>query len=548
MKLVIVGGVAGGATAAARARRLDEAAQITLLEKGPHVSFANCGLPYYVGKVIKRQDDLLISNPLAFKARYNIEVLTRHEVTAIGRASKELLVRNLLNGQEKQLAYDKLILATGAEPMGQDIPGAGLPGVFALRSIPDADGIKRHLASAQVKSAVVVGAGAIGLEMADNLLGLGAGVTLLEMGDQVLPALDPEMSALMQAHLRERGIDIQLGAPLRDIKQTPNGLSIHFGENGGQVECGLVLLCLGVRPQNLLAAQAGLALSPSGHVRVDARMATSDPDIFAVGDVALARHRVTGHGAAIHLAGPANKQARIAADNALGRCSLHQGSLATSIVQCQGLAAATTGLSQKAAAARGLPHLASFVHGNSHSPYYPGAEPLCIKLIFTPGQGRLLGAQVVGAGGVDKRIDVLATAIHAGLSVFDLQELDLAYAPQFGSAKDPVNLAGYAAGNLLQGDVENAALQELFSGGPDQTIIDLRLPEEIEQQGALADSLVLPLPQLRQKLEQLDKSKSYLLCCSVGLRGYLAYRLMRQAGFKVRNLNGGYRLAGVNRT
>ncbi|MBU1275715.1 MAG: FAD-dependent oxidoreductase [Proteobacteria bacterium] len=547
MKLVIVGGVAGGATAAARARRLNEAAQITLIEKGPHVSFANCGLPYYVGKVIKRQDDLLISNPLAFKARYDIEVLTRHEVTAIGRASKELLVRNLLNGQEKQLAYDKLILATGAEPMGQNIPGAGRPGVFALRSIPDADSIKRHLASAQVKNAVVVGAGAIGLEMADNLLDLGTGVTLLEMGDQVLPALDPEMAAFMQAHLRERGVDIRLEAPLQSIEPTPNGLAVHFGENGGQVECGLVLLCLGVRPQNLLAAQAGLALSPSGHVRVDARMATSDPDIFAVGDVALARHRVTGHGAAIPLAGPANKQGRIAADNALGRCSLYQGSLATNIVQCQGLAAAATGLSQKAAAARGLPHLASFVHGNSHSSYYPGAEPLCIKLIFTPGQGRLLGAQVVGAGGVDKRIDVLATAIHGGLRVFDLQELDLAYAPQFGSAKDPINLAGYAAGNLLQGDVENAAIQDLFSGGPEQTIIDLRLPEEIERQGAIAGSLVLPLPQLRQNLDQLDKSKSYLLCCSVGLRGYLAYRLMRQAGFQVRNLNGGYRLAGVNR-
>ncbi|ADK83518.1 FAD-dependent pyridine nucleotide-disulfide oxidoreductase [Desulfarculus baarsii DSM 2075] len=543
MKLVIIGGVAGGATAAARARRLDEKAQIVIFERGEYVSFANCGLPYYVGQVIKERAELLVSTPETFKGKYNIDVRVQTDVLAIDRQAKRVRVRDLQTGQSFDEPYDKLILSPGAEPLRPPLPGVDLPGVFSLRSIPDSDRIKAVVDAGQAKTAVVIGGGFIGLEMADNLVERGLKVTLVEALDQLMPPLDREMAALAHQNARAKGVDLRLSTKITGFAQAQGGGLTVDTEGGGQITCDMAILSVGVRPENALAKAAGLELGPRGHILVNNALQTNDPDIYAVGDAVQIWDYVTGLPVAIALAGPANRQGRIAADNAMGRLSVYRGSLGTAVVKLFGQTIASTGPSQKFLAQNNVAHLVSYSHSANHATYYPGAETMLVKLIFAPSSGRVLGGQIVGGEGVDKRIDVLATAIRAGMSVFDLEELDLAYAPPFGSARDPINVAGMVAANIMRGDVKAVLPPAVAAMDPERDVlIDLRFKEELDEAATIPGSLHIPLPMLRAALPGLDKSKRYILYCAIGLRGYLGYRIMSQSGFEAVNLGGGYGL------
>ncbi|MEW6265804.1 MAG: FAD-dependent oxidoreductase [Thermodesulfobacteriota bacterium] len=543
-KLVIVGGVAGGATAAARARRLDERARILVLERGEYVSFANCGLPYYIGGVIKKREDLLLSSPQIFKERYNIEVRTQAEVTALDRAAKAVEVKDLRTGAVYREAYDKLILSPGAEPVKPPLPGIDLEGIYTLRSLPDSDRLKARLDADPVQSAVVVGGGFIGLEMAENLARRGVQVSIVEMLDQVLAPLDFEMAALVHRQLRRQEIRLVLADGLKSFDRR-DGRLVATTRQGREIACDLALLAIGIRPESGLARAAGLKITERGHIWVDQTLRTSDPDIYAVGDAVRTLDFVTGLPTVTALAGPANKQARIAADNALGRRSLYRGSLGTMAVKVFGLTVAASGPNEKTLTRAGLPYLVSYTHSDSQAGYYPGGQEMAVKLLFSPGGGRVLGAQIVGGPGVDKRIDVLAAAIRAGLTVFDLEELDLAYAPPYSSAKDPVNIAGYVAANLLRGDLENVYPTDLEKLDPDRDVVlDVRSKVELRLFGRIEDSVNIPLPQLRERLPELDRSKRYIIYCAVGYRAYLAYRILVQNGFEARNLSGGFATYG----
>ncbi|MGC8659960.1 MAG: FAD-dependent oxidoreductase [Desulfomonilaceae bacterium] len=541
LKLLIIGGVAGGATAAARARRLNENAEIVIFERGEHISFANCGLPYYIGGVIEKRANLLITTSKAFAARYNVDVRINSEVLAIDKDKKTILVRDINSGNQYTESYDRIILAPGAEPVRPPIPGIGLDGVFHLRDIPDSDRIRDMIESRKPRSAVVIGGGFIGLEMAENLVLQGVETTIIEMGQQVMAPLDPEMAAIVHAHLKEQGVMLVLGHRVESIRSNDGGLLVTASE-GAEFQCDLVISAIGVAPENKLAKEAGLELGPRGHIRVDATMATSDPNIYAVGDAVEIRDFVTGFPTSVALAGPANKQGRIAADNVMGRRSLYSGALGTSIVKVFNLAVAGTGSNEKNLVKLGIPFKVSYTHSGSHASYYPGSSPMAIKLIFCPSSGRILGAQIVGTDGVDKRIDVLATAIHGNMTVLDLEELELAYAPPYSSAKDPVNMAGFVASNVLKGDLSVAHWHEFVSLRQNGVeFIDLRSKEEIDAAGAIPGSLHIPINKLRKSLDQLDPNKDYILYCAVGMRGYLAHRILVQKGFKSRNLSGGYR-------
>jgi NADPH-dependent 2,4-dienoyl-CoA reductase/sulfur reductase-like enzyme/rhodanese-related sulfurtransferase len=541
LKLLVIGGVAGGATAAARARRLNEQAQIILFERGEHISFANCGLPYYIGGLIEKRDSLLVTTREAFMKRYNIDVRVFSEVVAIHRDKKEVEVRDMVSGRIYKESYDKIILAPGAEPVKPKIPGMGLEGIFHLRSIPDSDRIKEMLDTRGPQSAVIVGGGYIGLEMAENLFIRGVRTTIVEMGDQVMAPLDPEMAALVHAHLGEQGIVLELGQTVQAFEKRDQRLAVITAQ-GKELVCDLVISAIGITPENKLAKEAGLALGPRGHIKVDAAMTTSDPDIYAVGDAVEIRHRVTDLPTNIALAGPANKQARIAADNVMGRRSLYMGAMGTSIVKVFRLTVGGTGASEKHLKAHGFPVQVSYTHSGSHASYYPGATMMAIKLLFSPGNGRILGAQIVGQEGVDKRIDVLATAIQGGMTVFDLEELELAYAPPYSSAKDPVNIAGFVASNIVSGDMEVVQWKDYEHLKDSNTVlIDLRSTKEIKAAGAIARSVHIPLDELRASLDKLDDDKNYVPYCAVGMRGYLGHRILTQHGFKSKNLSGGYR-------
>ena len=540
-KLLIIGGVAGGATAAARARRLNERAKIIILERGEHISFANCGLPYYIGGVIKYRDNLLVTTPEDFEARYDVEVRINSEVLSIATDKREILIRDSKSGRSYIESYDTIILAPGAEPVMPPIPGVDLDGVFHLRDIPDSDKIKQVIGLKKTTSAVVVGGGFIGLEMAENLVIRGIETTVLEMGNQVMAPLDTEMAAIVHAHLKYRGVNLALGQRVKSIVSKDGRLWVST-EQGKEFGCDLVISAIGVTPENRLANEAGLKLGPRGHIQVDATMRTSNPHIYAVGDAVEIKDFVTGFPTAVALAGPANKQGRVAADNAMGRRSIYRGALGTSIVKVFDLAIASTGSNEKTLVRQGIPFMVSYTHSGSHASYYPGSSPMAIKLIFSPSSGNILGAQIVGSDGVDKRIDVLATAIHAGMTVLDLEELELAYAPPFSSAKDPVNMAGFVASNILKGDMDVAHWHELAaliqSGA---VLLDLRGEEEIRAAGAIPDSIHIPLDKLREELQNLDINKEYIPYCAVGMRGYLAHRILIQNGFNSRNLSGGYR-------
>jgi NADPH-dependent 2,4-dienoyl-CoA reductase/sulfur reductase-like enzyme/rhodanese-related sulfurtransferase len=539
MKLVIVGGVAGGASAAARARRLDETAEIVVFERGPDASFANCGLPYYIGEEIRERDKLLVTNPAVLRDRYRLDVRTGTEVVSIDRAARRVTARRLADGHEYHESYDVLILAPGAAPLRPPIPGIDLPGVHTLRNLVDVDRIKGAV-DGGVRRAVLVGAGFIGVELAENFLRRGVATTLVELQDQVLPPLDREMTTPLAAALRERGVELLLGDSADAFVGADGGLVVSL-RSGRSIPADLVVLGIGVRPENRLAVEAGLAVGPRGGIQVDDQMRTSDPAIFAVGDAVEIRDFVTGAPAQVPLAGPANRQGRIAADNVFGRQSRYRGTQGTAIVGFFDLTAALTGQAEKALVRAGRRFEKVYIHGNQHAAYYPGARPMAIKVLFDPEDGKLLGGQIVGHDGVDNRINVLATALQAGMTVYDLEEAELAYAPQFGSAKDPINMVGFVASNVLRGDVRQVHVDEWderYSG--QAALIDVRTPGEFAA-GRIPGAVNIPLEELRGRIGEVPRDRLVVVHCQVGMRGYMAARILSQAGLDAANLAGGYK-------
>ncbi len=538
MKLVIVGGVAGGASAAARARRLSEKTDIILFERGPDVSFANCGLPYHIGGEIQRRDKLLIVTPERLRTRFNLDVRTRSSVEAVDRQAKKIRVRELDSGREYEESYDTLILSTGAAPLRPPIPGIDSPGIFTLRNLQDMDRIK-EIVDQGIKQAVVVGAGFIGLELVENLVHRGVITTVVELQDQVLPPLDKEMTTPLAARLAEEGVRLILGQSADAFEKTADGISVKL-KSGETLTAQLVILGIGVRPENKLAVDAGLEVGPRGGMRVDEQMRTSDPNIYAVGDAVEIRDFITGEPTQIPLAGPANRQGRIAADNIFGRSVRYRGTQGTAIVGVFDKSAAATGLSEKGLKRAGLPYRKIYIHPGNHAGYYPGAEQMSLKLLFDPENARILGAQIVGGKGVDKRIDVLAVAIQAGMTVFDLEEMELAYAPQFGSAKDPINMAGFVASGLLRGDHPQISVDELSNPPHDKSfLLDVRTADEFVH-GHVPNAVNIPVDELRSRLDELPRDKPIVAYCQVGMRGYLATRILLQNGFEVANIGGGY--------
>jgi len=541
IKLLIIGGVAGGATAAARARRLDERAEIVLFERGEHISFANCGLPYYIGEVIKNRNDLLVTTAGKLGKRYNIDVRIFTEVVSIDPAKKLVQAKNLRTGEIYNESYDKIILAPGAEPVRPSLDGVDLDTIFNLRNIPDSDRIKAYVDEKKPDSAIIVGGGYIGLEMAENLVDRGVKTIILEMLNQVMSPIDYEMAAIVHAYLKERGLKLELENSATSFSKKGNRTIVSTSK-GYDIECDMVILSIGVRPENKLAKAAGLRVGERGGIRVDATMRTSDPDIFAVGDAVEIRDFISGQLTSTALAGPANKQGRIAADNALGRRSLFKGTQGTAIVKIFDMTVASTGASEKLLKRNNTPYMVSYTHSGSHASYYPGAELIAMKLVFSPGSGKVLGAQIAGKEGVDKRIDVLATAIRGNMTVYDLEELELAYAPPYSSAKDPVNIAGFVASNILKGDVENINWNEIGDVNRHEiTLIDLRNKDELDKAGMIEGALHIPLDDLRARLPELDRQKHYIAYCAVGQRAYMGHRILVQNGFKSRNLSGGYK-------
>ena len=540
-KLLIIGGVAGGATAAARARRLDEHAEIILFERGEHISFANCGLPYYIGEVIKDREDLFVTTPEAFRDRYDIDIRIFSEVVAIDTKNKHIEAKNLKTGEQYKETYDKIILSPGAEPVKPPFRGVDLDGIFNLRTVPDSDRIKAHVDNEKPQSAVIVGGGFIGLEMAENLVLRGVNTTIVEMLDQVMAPLDLEMAAMVHAHLKEKGVACELGQSVQSFSKKGNRIIVST-DKGHDIACDLVILSIGIKPENRLARGAGLQIGERGGIKVDATMRTSDPDIYAVGDAVEIKDFVTGLPTMTALAGPANKQGRIAADNALGRRSIFKGTTGTTVVQVFDLTVASTGATEKVLKQHNIPHLVSHTHSGSHASYYPGAATMAIKLIFSPSSGKILGGQIVGMEGVDKRIDVRATAIRGAMTVYDLEELELAYAPPYSSAKDPVNIAGFVAANILKGDLEVINWNQIGDLDRDRDVlIDLRNTDELDTSGVIKGALHIPLNELRKRLPELDKEMDYIPFCAVGLRSYIGHRILVQNGFRSKGLSGGYK-------
>ena len=537
-RVLIVGGVAGGASCAVRLRRLDERAEIILIDRGPHVSFANCGLPYFVGNVIEDAQKLLVATPELFEKRFDVRVWTRQEVLEIDRAKRSLVVRDL--GREnavREERYDALVLAPGAAPLRPPLPGIDLPGIFALRTIPDSVAIRRWIEERGARRALVVGAGFIGLEMAENLRQRGLAVTMLEKLPQILPPLDPEMAAPVAGRLRAQGVTLPLGDGIAGFEAAGEALRART-ESGARLEADLVILGIGVRPEAALARQAGLAIGERGGIAVDAQMRTSDPAIWAVGDAIEVRDFQTGQELLVPLAGPANRQGRVAAESICGRPRDFRGVQGTAVVGVLGLTVAVTGASEKALRRAGRSDFAVvYLHPGHHAGYYPDARPIHMKLLFSVPDGRLLGAQAVGEEGVDKRIDVIATAIQLGGSVRDLAEAELCYAPQYGAAKDPVNLAGMIATNHLDG-LMPLADWGVVDGG-EALLVDVREPGEFSA-GHVEGARSLPLSQLRERFKELPQDRPLALYCGVGQRAYYATRFLMQQGLDAANLSGGF--------
>lgn len=540
MKYVIVGGVAGGATAAARLRRVDETADILLLEKGPHISYANCGLPYYIGGVIAERDKLLVQTPEAFGKRFRIDVRVKNEVLAINAKAKTLTIRNA-DGKEYEEAYDKLLLSPGANPVKPPLEGIESEGIFTLRNVEDTDRIKAYVTGKQVKRAVVVGAGFIGLEMAENLHHAGIAVSVVEMGNQVMAPIDFSMAAHIHQHLIQKGVSLYLEEGVTHFQRTEQGIIVYL-KSGKTIVADMVLLSIGVRPATALAQQAGLKLGETGGIWVDEHLETSEKDIYAVGDAIEYPHPLTGKPWLNYLANPANRQGRIVADNmALGNTVSYEGAIGTSIAKVFDMTVASTGLAAKRLKQWGMEYQSSVTHSSSHAGYYPNALPITLKLTFHPRTGKLYGAQCVGYEGVDKRIDQIAGLIKRDGTVYDLMETEHAYAPPFSSAKDPIAIAGYVASNIVGGAMPAISWRELLEKKEQVVLVDTRTAEEFSF-GTIPGALNIPLDEMRERLAEIPADKPVVLFCAVGLRGYLAQRILMGRGYRdVRNLMGGYK-------
>ncbi len=537
MKIVVVGGVAGGASAAARARRLDESAEIIILERDQYVSYANCGLPYHIGGVIRDRAQLLVQTPERLKESLNLDVRIGHEVVAIDRPSKTLTVKKLSTGEIYTESYEKLVLSLGANPIRPNLPGMDHPRVHVLRNIPDMDEILKTLEQG-AKRAIVVGGGYIGIEVAENLIHRGLRVDLVEMMDQIMATMDPEMARDLQYHLEEHGVTVHLKTAAQSFEAVEGGLRANLA-NGETLEADVVVMAVGVRPNTALAKACGLPVGPRGGLQTDKHMRTIDPDIYAVGDMVETENLVTGEPMLAALAGPANRQGRIAADHIFGLGSRYRDTQGTAIVKVFDMVGGGTGASERSLQRSGIPYRKIYLHPASHASYYPGASTLHLKVLFSPGEGKLLGAQAVGFDGVDKRIDVLATAIRAGMTVFDLEHLELCYAPPFGSAKDPVNMAGFLGVNLLQGAHHFWYAEDYPEKTHLGTIVDVRTPTEYAE-WHIPGAVNVPLNTLRDRLSELPQDEPLFVYCRVGFRGYLAYRILRQSGFDhTFNLAGG---------
>jgi NADPH-dependent 2,4-dienoyl-CoA reductase/sulfur reductase-like enzyme/rhodanese-related sulfurtransferase len=537
-RVLIVGGVAGGASCAARLRRLDESVEIAIFDRGSYVAFANCGLPYYVGDVIADERTLLVASPELFRERFNIEVHTNTDVIGIDRAARTIAVRDLRTGKSRTERYDALVLSPGSAPIRPQLPGVDLPGVFAVRTIPDSRRIRSWVADRHASTAVVVGGGFIGLEMVENLMHRGLSVTVMEKLSQVMPPLDPEIAIPLAEHLSAKGVRLHLDDGLARIDGGADGRLLVIAESGACVRADLVILAIGVRPETDLAKAAGLQLGTRGGIVVDAQMRTADPHIWAVGDVVEVADVVTGQETVLPLAGPANRQGRVAAESIAGRATQFRGIQATAVVGVLGLTVASTGASEKGLRRAGVTSFEKvYLHPGHHVAYYPGARPIHLKILFSVPDGRILGAQAIGMEGVEKRIDVIATAIQFRGTVHDLAEAELCYAPQFGAAKDPVNLAGMLAENVLNGDMPVA--DWLALDRTDALLVDVREPDEFAA-GHIPNAINVPLSQMRDRHGELPKDREIWTCCGVGQRAYFATRFLMQHGYRSRNLSGGY--------
>ena len=542
MKYVIIGAVAGGASTAARLRRLDEHAEIVIFEKGDYISYANCGLPYYIGNVIKERDALFVQTAAAFNQRFNIDVRIRTEITAIDPHSKTVTAFDHINGKEYQESYDKLVLSPGAEPIRPPLPGIIHEGIFTLRNVTDTDYIKAFVQQKHVKKAVVIGAGFIGLEMAENLHDLGLEVTIIEMGNQILAPLDYPIAAMVQQHIRSKGVQLLLDSAVTAFEQRQHGLNVHL-KNGATLEADVVIMSIGVRPDTRLAIQAGLKLGQAKGIWVNEFLQTSNPDIYAVGDAIEFNNPITHQSMNTYLAGPANKQGRICANNiVLGNKQSYHGAINTAIVKVFDMTVATAGTASKNLTKAGIEHLVSTTHSGSHAGYFPGAKQMTIQIAFSPEDGQLLSAQIAGFDGVDKRIDILSSVIQRKSNIYELTEFEHAYAPPYSSAKDPINMAGFVAENLLQNRLNVFYWDQFDQITPDDLLIDVRTKEEFEA-GHIENAINIPLDDLRDRLNEIDRNKNIYSYCRAGLRGYFAQRILKQNGFNaIVNLSGGYLL------
>jgi len=540
-KVLIVGGVAGGASAAARLRRLDEHSQIIMFERGEYISFANCGLPYYIGGEIKEKSALTLQTPLSFNARFNVDVRIKSEVVSINTDEKTVAVKNHSTGEEYKESYDKLILSMGAEPIKPNIDGIDSDKVFTLRNIPDTYKIKDYIEQKNPKTAAVVGGGFIGIEMAENLLAAGLEVSLIEMADQVIAPIDYDMACDVHRHMESKGVNLFLGNGVTKISDEGNTLEISL--TNGEINAEMLVMAIGVKPESKIAKDAGIEVNKRGSIIVDKQMKTNKQDVFAVGDAIEITDFVTGNKGFVPLAGPANKQGRIAADNICGIQSTYEGTQGSSILKVFDLTVASTGVNEKTAKTVGLNYDKVYTYSASHAGYYPGATNMAIKTIFEKETGKILGVQIVGYDGVDKRCDVFATAIRAGMTAFDLTKLELCYAPPFGSAKDPVNMVGFVIENMLTGKVKNFNWHDVADLPRDgsATLLDCRTELEYKN-GHIKGFINIPLDSIRSQINKIDKSKPVYVTCQVGLRGYVACRILSQNGFDVYNLGGGYRL------
>jgi len=539
MKLVIIGGVAGGASAAARARRLSESAEIIMFERGDYISFANCGLPYHIGGDILDRKRLLVQTPEALHKRFRIDVRIKTEIVSIDRKKKIVTAKNLTTGEEYNESYDTLVLSPGAEPIRPPFAGADAKNVYTLRTMKDMDKINDVVFEAKPERALVVGGGYIGLEITEALKKRGLDVVLVELEPQVMVTADPEMAAPIKQQLALHGVDLRLSVSVTGIEEKDDELEVKLS-NGETVTCGLVVLSVGVRPESSLAKDAGIKLGVRGSIAVDDNMRTNDPDIFAVGDAVEVTDLTGGFKTAIPLAGPANRQGRIAADNTFGRDSKYRKTQGTAICKVFDLAVGMTGMNEKALKREKMTYDKVYVHPASHATYYPGASPISLKLIFNPDDGKILGAQAVGQVGIDKRIDVIAVAMRGGLTIYDLEHLELSYAPPYGSAKDPINYAGFVAANALRGDVKLCHYEDVANTGSNQFLLDVRTPIE-NKGGTIPGAVNIPVDDLRDRLDEIPKDKEILVTCQVGLRGYIACRILSQNGFDCKNLTGGYK-------